>query len=484
MERRAALIVGLASIAALVRALAACLRPPWHDEYYTVWAARLPLPELLAALRLDSGPPLPYVLVRLVAAPGLPPLAAARLVSLVAGTAAVLLAAKAARAALGEREALFCGVLFALHPLAVALSSEGRAYGLLLLASAWAWERTEALRAHGRGASGLAAAVALGCWTHGLGPVIGVAAALAALALTQPARTRALAAVAAGLASLLPWIPVALAQPPAATAWMHAAWSAMEPVERAAAAVRLLPPLAPFGRTVDLPTFTALPSAAAAVCFLTLALGTRAPLPTLAMAAFPAVALPVLAALGMPAFYPGRAEALFLAPALAIAAGGARRFRAAGLVAAALVAAAAVASAAALLRWRQAPPSGEETVAAAVATRHPNGAVVVAAGYWWLDVRTALEPRGGAYTVLAYPACVERHPGWFDPRTCTPAPAEASALLARLTAAPERTAIVLAPGLPSERTLASLAERLSLQPSVRVPGAVLYLPRDAPPPRR
>jgi hypothetical protein len=69
--------LGLALAALLPRVLAAIVRPPWHGEYFTVWAAGLPLNELIAALRLDSGPPLPYVLVRILTFLGLPALSAA-----------------------------------------------------------------------------------------------------------------------------------------------------------------------------------------------------------------------------------------------------------------------------------------------------------------------------------------------------------------------------------------------------------------------
>ena len=42
--------------------LGSLLRPVWHDELYTLWLARMPLSDLLGALRLDSGPPLHYLI--------------------------------------------------------------------------------------------------------------------------------------------------------------------------------------------------------------------------------------------------------------------------------------------------------------------------------------------------------------------------------------------------------------------------------------
>ncbi|MEW6336657.1 MAG: hypothetical protein AB1625_04570, partial [Acidobacteriota bacterium] len=79
---RDALALGaVGAVALLLRAAAAAIRAPWHDEYFTAWAASIPWPDLLAALRVDSGPPLPYVLVRIGSVAGLEPLAAARAVS-------------------------------------------------------------------------------------------------------------------------------------------------------------------------------------------------------------------------------------------------------------------------------------------------------------------------------------------------------------------------------------------------------------------
>jgi hypothetical protein len=161
-------LAGLALAALLPRALAATLRAPWHDEYFTVWAATLPLKELIAALRLDSGPPLPYLLVKLISMVGIPTLFAARALAVAAGTAAVLLAARASRRVFGAETGWWTGALLAFHPLAVAWSCEGRAYALLLLAVAWAWDRLEALAAGRRAAIGFAFAVAR-CWCHGLG---------------------------------------------------------------------------------------------------------------------------------------------------------------------------------------------------------------------------------------------------------------------------------------------------------------------------
>ncbi len=479
MGRAHRLPLAIAFVAALPRAVAALVRPPWHDEYFTVWAARLPLADLLDALHRDSGPPLPYLLVKWLAALGLAPLPAARLLALAAGTAAVLLAWRAARLAVGERPALVLAGVLAFHPLAVTFGSEGRAYGLLFLGVAWAWERCEAIREQGRGVVGLALAVALACWSHGLGAVVGLAAASAAATLPPRLRRRALGAVAVGLASSLPWLPVALRQPAAATTWMLDAWRTLTLPERLAAPLRLLPPLAPFHRTLDLPAFPVPTMVLAAAACLVLLLAARPPATVLLVAAVPAGGLAILAHLGAPTYYPGRAEALFLAPALALVAAGVARGRWRWAAAAFLVAAAALASTSALHAWRHTPPAHEEVLAAAVAARYGQGATVVASGHWWLDLASALEKYGPNFTVLPYPACVATHPGWYDPAHCRPTSGEAEALYRRLISGDGAVAVIVAAGTPLPRELSPLAARLGLSEALRLPAATLWL---APPP--
>ncbi|HLE60986.1 MAG TPA: glycosyltransferase family 39 protein, partial [Thermoanaerobaculaceae bacterium] len=187
--------LGLALAALLPRALGAVVRPPWHDEYFTVWAAGLPLNGLMAALRLDSGPPLPYLLVKFITIFEVPALFAARALAVAAGTVAVLLVARAARRAFGAEAGWWAGILLAFHPLAVAWSCEGRAYALVLLAVAWAWDRLQALAEGEGGTVGLALAVALACWCHGLGLLLATVLAVVGVTLPRPPRWRAGGAV-------------------------------------------------------------------------------------------------------------------------------------------------------------------------------------------------------------------------------------------------------------------------------------------------
>lgn len=476
--------LGLALAALLPRALGASLRPPWHDEYFTVWAAGLPLKGLLAALRLDSGPPLPYLLVKLITILGVPALAAARALAVGTGTAAVLLAARASRRTFGAEAGWWTGALLALHPLAVAWSSEGRAYALLLLAGAWVWDRLGALEHGGGGGVGLALAVALACWCHGLGLILATVAAAVGLTLPRPQRWRALAAVAAGLASLLPWLPVAAHQPPAAIAWMAAFWSAVSPLPRLAAAVRLLSPVGSFGAFLDLPSAPVWAEAGGAGLVVVLMAAAcrrwsaaRRPLFGVLLAVG---ALTALTAAGVPVFYPGRGEALVLVPfalLLGGAAAGSRPLRAGALI---LTAAAAAVSTAAIAGWAGRPESPEQLLATELRQRLPAGGEVVIGGYWRLGIAFHLGRERECFHLVNYPAEAALHPGWYDAGSDTPAPGELDRLLATLRLRAAQTGVVVTPGLATASQLERLAMALGLRPVLSVTGGRLLAAGDPP----
>ena len=110
-------VVAVAATALGPRVAGAVLRRPWHDEYFTAWLAGLSPDAALAALRLDSGPPGPYLLPWLGVRLGLPPLVVARGVAVLAGTLAVLLVLAAARRSWGSAAGWWAGALLAVHPL-------------------------------------------------------------------------------------------------------------------------------------------------------------------------------------------------------------------------------------------------------------------------------------------------------------------------------------------------------------------------------
>ncbi len=476
---------GALTLAALFpRVLAATLRPPWHDEYFTAWAAGLPFHELIAALRLDSGPPLPYLLVKFLTIFGVGPLAAARALAVMAGTIAVLLATRAARRAFGTEAGWWTGAFLAVHPLAVAWSSEGRAYALLLLAAAWAWDRLEALSRGEGGSVGLGFAVALACWSHGLGLPLAAVLAAVGLTLARPSRGRAVAAVAAGLASHIPWVPVAAHQPAAAIAWMTTFWRGLPWAEKLAAPVRLLSPAGNYGAFLDLPSSPPWAEAAAAamvVALLAAACVSRGTAwrPLLGVLLL-AGALAILTAWGVAVFYPGRGEALYLVPFLLLLGAGAVRSRPYRVPASVLLLVALGVTTVAIARWAERRPTPEQRLAAQLCQRLPGGGEVVISGYWRLGIAYHLGAEQSGFRLVNYPASAAAHPGWYDPALDPPAPGELDRLLARLRPLAEQTAIIVTPGLATTPDLEQLATALGLQSGVTVPGGRLLVPRPRP----
>ncbi|MCU0308887.1 MAG: glycosyltransferase family 39 protein [Chloroflexi bacterium] len=478
-SRRSWMVLVVPGVAGLaLRAAAAWVRPPWHDEYFTAWASRLSWGDLMAALRLDSGPPLLYVLTRAVSALGVPPLAAARSLAVLAGVLAVVLTVLAARRMWGDGAAWVAGLLLACHPLAVHWGSEGRAYGLLLAAAAWAWERVSRLAGDGRGARGLGLAIALACWVHSLGVILAGAMGACCLLLPRHARRAGLLAAAGGLASHLPWVPIMVAQPPAAIAWMASIWESLAiPSSRLLAVVRYLPGTAAFGGVIDLPSpplAVELAGAVAVVALLALAWRGAPHVGVLAAGfALPVVGFWLLASAGVPVFYPGRTQVVFLLPfLLLLAAPPARAARAIGL---GLAAAGLALSALALVAWAGSPPSAEMRLAQAVQHRLPGGGQVVVGGVWRLGVGYHLQHGGDEFDLMSYPASAAAHPGWYVPGIDHPAAGELEALATRLATRP--AAVIVSPGADTAGDLRRLAGRLGLQRVDVTPVAELWVPR-------
>lgn len=468
-----------------MRAAAALLRRPWHDEYFTAWVATSPWSELVPALAQDSGPPLPYVLAKLLASAGLAPLAAARLVAVIAGSLAILAAARAARTVAGPRAAAWTAALLAFHPLAVAWSAEGRAYALLLLGVALVWDGLTQVVAVERGTWQVVAGAVLALWSHGLGLVLLVVMTLVGLSFPAPARRRAALAAALATLSFLPWVPVMLAQPPASLAWMTRAWQSLTPWHQLVAPLAFLPPGARFGSALDLPSAPLPIVAVTAVVTLGLAAAAvatarREVIWTAVLVVLPAAALAILAHLSVPAFYPGRGEALYLAPALGLLAAGAIRGRPHALGAALLVGIGAAICGVALQSWRTTPPRPEEQLAHIIATHLPDGGTVLVEGYWRLGLWYHLGEARQLFQLETFPPAAAAHPGWYEGGGT---PADAELARQRLAAEVQRgrpVACLLPPrGTPS--ALRPAARAAGLAPAAAIPAAEVWVSRGAAP---
>ncbi|MBW3639577.1 MAG: glycosyltransferase family 39 protein [Actinobacteria bacterium] len=191
--------------------------PLWLDETLSVEIARLPLPEVYAALRQDGAPPVYYLLLKVWMAAFGTGTVAVRLLSVLLTVGALLLAHRLGRqlgGVAGGRAAL---VVLAALPWTMRFGSEARMYMLvvvLVLAG------TLALLAVHRSASrravfALAACVLALLLTHywSLFLLLAVGALhLPGLLRRHPASVRVAVAGSAGALAFTPWLPTLLFQ--------------------------------------------------------------------------------------------------------------------------------------------------------------------------------------------------------------------------------------------------------------------------------
>ncbi|MCS7182474.1 MAG: glycosyltransferase family 39 protein [Thermoanaerobaculum sp.] len=439
---------------------------PWHDEYFTLWVAGLPWGELVEALRWDSGPPLPYALVKLLAGLGLPPLVAARGLSVLGGTAAVVVVGLAAQRLGLPSGASLAAWLVAVHPLPLMWSVEGRAYGIFYLLVAASVCLLVSPSSQGGRWWWLGVTLGLSLYTHALGLVWLTSLVVWAL---WSRRKAVLRATGLALLGLVPWLGVLLQQPPEAVAWML---TADEPVPRSArwlGVLRLLPPVAGWGYTLEAPIPPWPVQLVAGVATAWVLARARSWLWWLF--GLPAGLVTVAWAAGLPVLFPGRTEAVvFPAFALLVSVGlasvpatFARSFVAAGLMASLWLA----------WSWHRAAPRPEERVARFLLQRAPEG-VVVTTGWWWLGLRYHLPP---SWEVEHIPAQALRHPGWFVPGKERPSVRELEELASKLGQAlgqGRAVAVVLTKGLPETAAYGKLVQHLGLVRGFTVPAGELW----------
>jgi hypothetical protein len=206
-------------------------KPLWADEIFTLNLARKSVGEILAALRVDSGPPLHYLLAHALLSPSgpnpVPEDFLVRVLSVVASLLHLPLFFRVTRL-LGKPQAgLPAAALFSVFPLTADYAAEGLAYALASLLVLYALDRALALREEPGAALAVLLAVtsAAAVLTHYLAllPLLGLWVLF--LDASSDAR-RALLLSATGTALLLTgWAPVALKQPLASMAWSRGASS-------------------------------------------------------------------------------------------------------------------------------------------------------------------------------------------------------------------------------------------------------------------
>jgi len=440
----AAVLLGTAArVAVLV------IRPLWADEIFTLTLAKKSVPEILAALRVDSGPPLHYLLAHFLLAPfGTAPGPAdglVRILSLVASLLhlplLVVVARRLGRPALG----LPAAALFAIFPLAVAYAAEGRAYALASLLTLVAFERALTLRErpHPAVAAGLTLAAAGAVLTHYLA-VFPIAALAILVVDSRPASRRAL--IISGFAAAVitaPWAPTALHQPRAAMAWLKGPEFGSAPAN---VLVNLAFGADPQDYAEGITTALRI-GAAALLAFVVAYAFLRGPrllgVFVVTAGGLLLVGQVVTGALLLPL---GRTAVVFL-PFVALLFAAAPPFFA--------LAAGAVAAAALAHRLPQdAEASVGELLTRFVAPHVREGRTVCAAGYLGPELSYRLARAGAPAHVVFFPAAVAAHPGWYReeeiPRETLSGEAEA------LLASPDRpTLYVLPRGFRASRALAS-----------------------------
>lgn len=205
----AVVVAGLVGAGVVTRFVA----PPelWLDEAQSVAIARLPLPELFAALEQDGSPPLYYLLLHAWTSVFGTSATAVRSLSAVISVLALLVAWDVARRLAGRRAAVALVVLMATSPFLIRYASETRMYTLLVLLTVLGVAAGAAvLRRPGPGpvlGLGLVAGALL--LTHVWGfHVVAVAGllALAALPLRRGPALRVLAGLAVGGLLFTPWV--------------------------------------------------------------------------------------------------------------------------------------------------------------------------------------------------------------------------------------------------------------------------------------
>jgi len=449
------------AVGVMARVFSLVVRPLWADEIFTLTVARKSASEILAALRVDSGPPLHYLFTHVLLtpfgpAPGLPDVLV-RVLSLVASLLHLPLLFVVARR-LGRPEmGLPAAALYSVFPLAVAYAAEGRAYALASLLALLAFERALALRERPRlsTALGLTLAAAGAVLAHYL--AVFPVAALAILALdARPAARHAL--VLSGLAAAAlaaTWVPIALAQPHASMAWsMEAGFTS---------ALREFPANLAFGAPAGGPAMTALGVAGALLLAALFARAWRGAFSPVARVLGLSLALLALAELGAGTLVlPERTALVFLPFAvLLLAAAPPFVLAAAGTLATALLA---------LWLPRAVEPSPGALLARLLEAPARAGRRVLAAGYWGPELDYRLARIGAPGRVVLFPSAVAAHPGWYREEEISDVRLAAEADVA-LAASRPPTIFVLPRGSRASNALASRlghARRLLSSPLVDV----------------
>jgi hypothetical protein len=352
------------------------VRAPFFDELFTRWIAGKSFAGILAALRLDSGPPLYYFVVHAI---GDPSIAATRMLSLVCAAVSIVLILRA------TRWAPAAALLLAVFPPAVLFAADARAYAMCAMFVTIAVLAIDEDRLYMA-----VIALVLAAYSHYYGvlffPILFVTAA--GPAAIQPAGRRRyvwrwryalgrrrFASLALAVVLFAPGFWLARQQPAGAREWMTSAW--------------------PDGLFVRPPIALAIVGAIAVLASLRI---NR----YLFM-----VIVPLILAVALRVYVPMRFEAVIAAPLVLWLAQSLRqnRFRLALMTA--MVGVAVAWSALGIIDHANRPPDSFRQAARWVSGNIAANQNVVASGYCYLETLMNGHPR-----VTAFPPEQAEHPGW------------------------------------------------------------------------
>jgi hypothetical protein len=348
--RRPALILLLFAAARIPLLI---VREPFFDELFTRWISAKPFTEIVSALRMDSGPPLYYFVVRLI---GDPSVTATRILSLLCGAISLILILRSKN--------VMAALLLAVFPAAILFAADARAYAMCAMFVTIAVLAIDADRP-------IAAALALvaAAYSHYYGVLF-----FPILLLGRYDRRRWYA-LAIAVALFIPGFLLALHQPAEARAWMKIAWPDV--------------------------LFIRPPIAIAIIGAIVVGMSIRVNRYALM------VLVPLIFAIVLRVYVPMRFEAVIAAPlALWLAESlKTNRFRVA--LTTAIVAVCVVWTTLGIVDHFVRPPDSYRQAATWVANNIPPNETVVASGYCYLETMM-----NGHARVAAFPNEQGMHPGW------------------------------------------------------------------------
>ncbi|MEA2235551.1 MAG: hypothetical protein QOC81_275 [Thermoanaerobaculia bacterium] len=343
------------------------VRAPFFDELFTRWIAGKSFVGILAALRIDSGPPLYYFIVHML---GDPSIEATRVLSLLFSTISIVAILRSNRVA--------AALLMAVFPPSILFAADARAYAICAMfvtIAVLAIDEDRPLVS--------AIALVLAAYSHYYGvlffPILLVTAA--GPAANQPAGRRRYAwrprFAALGLAVVLfiPGFILALKQPTEARAWMTTEWPD---------ALFVRPPLA----LVIIGAVAVLVSARLNRYLLM-------------------VVVPLILAIALRVYVPMRFEAVLAAPLALWLGESLRQNRFRILLMTALIGVGIAWSAIGIVEHASRPPDPFRQAAQWVSRRVLPNQNVVASGYCYLETLM-----NGHSQLTAFPPEQREHPGW------------------------------------------------------------------------